>query len=281
MYNEREQLKFDLKRIEDNEYNLSEDERVKDYLDLMLKYIGDTDPELRDTLILSTLASWIEEKEYFSNEELIELLDRILSENFAFYNIGCDNDDSVLRRSFSILLVSPILCAHLEKNFLDKDMILKTKNCLIKYFTEEKDLRGYDNKKGWIHALAHTADGMHLLVNCKGITEEICKEIIVAIENKLCEGKEIFSAEEYERLANIIYYDFIKDKLLSYDYICNWVEGLSKIVEIKDSITRFKARVNVKNLIRSLYFRMLHLENNEQISRTIIDLEKKINVYLH
>lgn len=280
MFNEKEQLKVDLKRIKDNEYNLREDEKVIDYLDLMLKYVGDTDPELRDVLIYNIFVNWIEEKEYFSNEELTNLLNRILSEDFIFYNIGCENDDSVLRRSFSILLVNPILCAHLDRDFLDKDMILKTKDCLIKYFDEEKDLRGYDSKKGWLHALAHAADGMHVLLNCKGITEDICKEVMFAIENRLCEGKEFLSAEEDERLTTIIYYDIMGDKLLTDEYICNWIEGLSKVLEIKDKITRFKARTNVKNIIRSLYFRMLHLENNEQISKAIIELEKKVNLYL-
>lgn len=280
MLNEKEQLKIDLKRIKDNEYNLREDEKVIDYLDLMLKYVGDTDPELRDVLIYNIFVNWIEEKGYFSNEELSNLLNRILSEDFVFYNIGCENDDSVLRRSFSILLVNPILCAHLDRDFLDEDMILKTKDCLIKYFNEEKDLRGYDSKKGWMHALAHAADGIHILVNCKGITEDICKEVMLAIENRLCEGKEFLSAEEDERLTTIIYYDIIGDKLLTDEYICNWIEGLGKVLEIKDKITRFKARTNVKNLIRSLYFRMLHLENNEQISKAIIELEKKVNLYL-
>ena len=99
----------------------------------MLKYIGDTDQELRDGLILNTFVNWIEEKRYFTNEELVNLLNTILSADFAFYNMGQENDDSVLKRSFSILLVNPILCVHLEKNFLDKDMIMKTKDCLIKY----------------------------------------------------------------------------------------------------------------------------------------------------
>jgi len=217
---------------------------------------------------------------YYTDEELETLLNTILSKDFAFYNIGIEDDDSVLRRSFSILLVNPILCVHLDKEFLDEEMILKTKDCLIKYLNEEKDLRGYDKEKGWLHAIAHVADGIHALINCKGITEDICKDIMGTIENKLLEGREVFNAEEDERLITIIYYDIISDNLLSNKYICNWIDGLSKVVEIEDRRTRFMARTNVKNFIRSLYFRLLHLENNEEISKAIIDLEKKINLYL-
>jgi len=280
MYNEKEQLKANLIRIKENEYNLGNGENINDYVNLMLKYIGDNDPEVRDELIYTTFVNWIEEKGYFTDEELETLLNTILSKDFAFYNIGSEDDDSVLRRSFSILLVNPILCVHLDKEFLDEEMILKTKDCLIKYLNEEKDLRGYDKEKGWLHAIAHVADGIHALINCKGITEDICKDIMGTIENKLLEGREVFNAEEDERLITIIYYDIISDNLLSNEYICNWIDGLSKVVEIEDRRTRFMARTNVKNFIRSLYFRLLHLENNEEISKAIIDLEKKINLYL-
>ena len=280
MYNEKEQLKANLRRIKENEYNLGDGENINDYVNLMLKYIGDNNPEVRDELIYTTFVNWIEEKGYFTDEELKVLLNTILSEDFAFYNIGSENDDSVLRRSFSILLVNPILCVHLDKEFLGEEMILKTKDCLIKYLNEEKDLRGYDKEKGWLHAIAHVADGIHALINCKGITEDICKDIMGTIANKLLEGREVFNAEEDERLITIIYYDIISDNLLSNEYICNWIDGLSKVVEIKDKGTRFRARTNVKNFIRSLYFRLLHLENNEEISKAIIDLEKKINLYL-
>jgi len=280
MCNEREQLKIDLMRIKENKYNLNEDEKTSDYLDLMFKYIGDTDEELRDKLICRTFINWIEIKQYFNHDELLGILNKVLSEDFAFYKMGNENDDSVLKRSFSILLVDPILCVHQETDFtLNLDTIIKIKNSLIRYFNEEKDLRGYDLEKGWIHSLAHAADGINQLLNCEGITKEICIEIMQSIENRVCEGKNFFTAEEDERIVTLIYYDIMLDKLLSDDYICNWLKGLAKVLEIEDSVTRFKARTNVKNLIRSLYFRMIHYKNNEQVANTIVELERQLNLF--
>lgn len=280
MLNEKQQLIIDLKRIRDNDYNLNDGEKACDYLDLMLKYIGDPDPELRDGLIYLTFVYWIEEKKYFSNEELYDLLNILIDENHLFYNIGSEKDDSVLRRSFSVLAVNPILCVHLDKPFLDTDMMLKIKDSLIKYLKEEKDLRGYNNEKGWMHALAHTADAFNVLLACEGTTEETCKELLLCIEGKLLEGRYIFTAEEYERLVTVIYYNIIEDKLLSDSYICSWLKGLNKVLEIENKITKFTAKVNTKNLIRSLYFRMLHLTNNIEISNTILEVEKNLNSYL-
>lgn len=279
MYNEKEQLILSLKSIADNEYCLREHESINDYVNLMLKYIGDSDPELRDDLIYSTFAYWIADKCYFTDEELKSLLNTLLSNEFLFYKIGSKGDDSVFRRSFSVLSIDPILYCNLKNEFLDKEMLLKTKDCLVKYFIQEKDLRGFDKEKGWIHAIAHTSDGLCTLISCKGITEDICKEIMTTIENKMLEGAEVFYAEEYERIVSIIY-SIISNKLLDEQYICNWIEGFSKLTEIENFMTKFKARANIKNLIRSLYFRLLHKDNNEKISNTIIELDKKINSYL-
>ena len=91
MHNEKQQLIIDLRRIRDNDYNLNEGEMASHYLDLMLKYIGDPDPELRDGLIYLTFVYWIEDKKYFSNEELCDLLNILISEDHLFYNIGSEN----------------------------------------------------------------------------------------------------------------------------------------------------------------------------------------------
>ncbi|MFZ5351577.1 MAG: DUF2785 domain-containing protein [Bacillota bacterium] len=280
MYNEKNQLKMNLTRIRDNNYDLAAGENVSDYLKVMLKYIGDTDFELRDRLIYLTLMHWIEDKGYFNSEELCSLLNTILSEDFMFFNIGSEGDDSVFKRSFSVLLINPIVCVHLNEAFLAESLVLKTKDCLIRYLHEEKDLRGYDNVKGWAHAIAHAADGLNVLLVCDGITEDHCKEVLKAIESKVFEGKSLLGAEEDERLVNVIYYSIMENGLLSSSYICSWLERLSKVIDIEDRITRYIARVNAKNIARSLYYRMKHVKDYADVSNTVFKLEKKLNIYI-
>ena len=280
MYDEREQLKSDLTRIKATEFCLKDGEKAHDYLKPMLKYIGDPDGELRDSLIYEILVQWIEDKKYFSNKELYDLLDTIISDEFLFYNIGSEGDDSVLRRSFSALLVNPIVCVHLQEPFIDKDMIIKVKNNLNRYLNEEKDLRGYDKEKGWVHALAHVSDALNAILCCEGITEDICKEILVSIERRLCEGKGYFTAEEDERLVHILYYNILEDNLLDNEYICNWIGNLGKVLEIPNKHEKFIARTNTKNFIRSLYFRMSHGRSNIEVSEAILQLERKLNIYI-
>ncbi len=277
MTNKRNDFKEKLISVSKNDFNLKEDETLNEYLDLLLEYIGDEDMELRDNLIYTTFAYWIEEKKYFSSEELRKLLNTVLDNNHAFYKIGSTDDSSVLKRSFSILLVNPIISAHLEKKFLTNEEIIKTKDLLLDYIKREKDLRGYDDEKGWMHSIAHAMDGILAILQCEETTEDICKEVLEVIEIKLLEGKHVLSFDEDERAITAIYYKVIENKLVSNEYICAWIENLAKVLDIKDFVIRFRAKKNIKNFIRSLYFRMLHLSNNEYIANSIIELDKKIN----
>lgn len=296
MCNEKNKLIIDLTRIKENNFKLAEGEKATDYLDLMLKYIGDPDPVLRDDLIFETFCNFIENKYYFPNDVTISLLNTLLSKDYLFYNIGSEGDDSVLKRSFSSLVIDCISWNNLDNDFLDKATVLKTLDLIIKYFNEEQDLRGFDNKKGWMHALAHTSDNFHSLLNQSKIVEDAelcedcCKKILLSIEKKLLDGKDLFAADENERMLTPIFWDMLSDKLIPYDYICNWIEGLGSVMDIDDKYIKSKAKINVKHFARSFYFRVFYLkdipefENKEAVpalSEAIINLEKKVNYYSH
>lgn len=127
MENQREKLILDLQRIQENQYQLYENENAWTYSQLMLQYVGDTDPELRDDLIYATFCRWICEKEYFTNEELIKLLDQLLDENHLFFSIGNDGDDTVFTRTFSVLIIVLLLWKNRERSFLQIDKFINIK----------------------------------------------------------------------------------------------------------------------------------------------------------
>lgn len=70
MISEKEQLKSDLQKIRESKYELSQREKADDYTALMLKYIGDTDAELRDDLIYETFCEWICGKSILAGKSL-------------------------------------------------------------------------------------------------------------------------------------------------------------------------------------------------------------------
>lgn len=279
MSSKREQLLVDLRRIQENGYQVTEGEKAQDYVPLMLQYIGDNDSELRDDLIYSTFYEWIFEREYFNKEELLKILITLMDENHLFYNIGNDEDDTVLTRSFSALNMVLILYYHMENPFLEYDMFMKTKNNLIKYYQTEKDLRGHLGESGWAHVAAHGADAMDVLVQSKECDESIVQEILDAIKKVFYNEKYLLCNEEDERITRVVF-RIIKENMISNQLISDWIEGLSECCDWERKRNQYVARVNTKNFIRCLYFKLMHFDNSLDIVNTVFKVEERLNRFL-
>ncbi|MEK4998175.1 MULTISPECIES: DUF2785 domain-containing protein [Paenibacillus] len=280
MINSREQLMIDLQRIEENDYELRSGEDIKDYVKLMLEHIGDPEPVLRDELIYSTFYKWINEKHWFNDAELRELLWILLDEQHLFYHIGNKEDLTVYTRTFSVLVVALILQRHREMAILDSSEFIKVKQGLIRYYEEERDLRGYMEKEGWAHAAAHGADALDELVLCSESDAAVREEVLAVIQKMLYNDQYIFRDEEDERIATIIV-TIIDHHLLPQQSITDWILNLAQCGSWPRSHSQYVNRINTKNFLRSLYFRLLLTEKNMDIVDVLLKTEKNLNEFVH
>jgi hypothetical protein len=274
----RAQLIKDLQRIEENDYELSSGEQLKDYVKLMLEYIGDPQLELRDDLIYSTFYKWMNEKQWFSDAELRELLLILLDEQHLFYHIGSKDDPAVFTRTFSVLVVALILQRHREQGLLDSAAFTNVKESLIRYYEEEQDLRGFTPEDGWAHAAAHGADALDELVLCSESDATIREEVLAVIQRMLYNDQYIFSDEEDERIATIVA-TIIDHHLLPQPSIVDWIGSLAQCGEWPRSRSKVVARVNTKNFLRSLYFRLLPMKKNQDMVAVILKAEMNLNSF--
>ncbi|WP_339174480.1 DUF2785 domain-containing protein [Paenibacillus sp. FSL H7-0943] len=280
MINSREQLMIDLQRIEENDYELRSGEDIKDYVKLMLEHIGDPEPVLRDELIYSTFYKWINEKHWFNDAELRELLWILLDEQHLFYHIGNKEDLTVYTRTFSVLVVALILQRHREMAILDSSEFIKVKQDLIRYYEEERDLRGYMEKEGWAHAAAHGADALDELVLCSESDAAVREEVLAVIQKMLYNDQYIFRDEEDERIGTIIV-TIIDHHLLLQQSITDWILNLAQCGSWPRSHSQYVNRINTKNFLRSLYFRLLLTEKNMDIVDVLLKTEKNLNEFVH
>jgi hypothetical protein len=270
---ERERLILDLNSIRDNEYNIGEGESASAYADLMLKYIGDTDPELRDDLIYSTFCVWICEKKYFNEKELRHMMKVLTDENHLYFGMGRDGDETVFTRTFSVLVIVLILSVHREMPIFGQNEFAEIKSSLLRYYENEKDLRGYVDGYGWAHGAAHGADAMDELLQCGGIDEAGCREILQAVKKVLYNGKHLLYNEEDERMARAIFRG-IGMGLISRELMGDWLEDLTECRKWSGSRSRYIARVNAKSLVRCLYFKLMHEHREEDIINDLLATEK-------
>ncbi|AUS86917.1 hypothetical protein LBYS11_11470 [Lysinibacillus sp. YS11] len=272
----RLKLMEDLQRIEENEYQLGEGEQHQDFLPLLLQYIGDPHPELRDNLIYPMFYMWIKEENRFSEEELRSLLTVLTDENHLFYNIGSEDDQSVFTRTFSALPIALIIQHHRKNPFLNQEEIGQLMQVMLRYYKEEKDLRGYLSVGGWAHSASHGADVFVELVQCEESSVAMLREVLVAISGKLHNGIHIFSDEDDERLVNIVD-TMIHKELLPHQEIANWISCLAQCCNLPRNRSQVIARVNSKNFLRSLYFRRGQDSLGNELNTAILGTEAKLN----
>lgn len=269
---------LDLQRIESEDYQLREGEHQQDFVRLMLQYIGDPLPELRDDLIYPTFYTWIKEQNRFTDAELRSLLAVLTDEQHLFYQIGSENDQTVFTRTFSVLPIALIVQRHRKQPFLDQAEFKHVKYALLRYFQEEKDLRGYLPDGGWAHGAAHGADALDELIQCPQSDETVQLEVLASIQGMLHNGIHIFSEEEDERMATIV--DTMIDKdLLSQEKIADWISGLAECRDWPRSRAQVIARVNSKNLLRSLYFRRGQGCQRERLLTALLEADMKLNKF--
>lgn len=279
MNNRREQLILELRKIQESQYRITTEQSAWEYVPSMLDYIGDLDPVLRDDLICDTFYEWIDVKGFFNEEQLRHILSILMDREHLFYQIGSDGDDSVFTRTFSVLTAAQIIKRHRKRAFLSADAFADIKDKLIEYYTTETDLRGYVEKLGWAHAAAHGADAMDELIQCRECSEDIVKEILNAFNKILYNGKYMLNNEEDERIGRVVF-RVIKERLLSKQVIVNWLEELSECTEWQSDRMQYIARVNSKNFIRCLYFKIMHYDSSLDLLDIIFNTEEKLNRFL-
>ena len=270
-------LKEQLRGIAQNNYSFSENGKIFPITLDMMDQIGSPDSELRDDLIYSTLATWILRRNLFTFDQLRQLLSIALDDRHIFFSIDEINTDAIFTRSFSVLLLPLILIAHRERPFLTETEIRQTKDMLINYFQREQDLRGFVVGKGWAHTVAHVGDAFDDLAQCLEMGSSDLMDILNSIADKMGFDGAPYVHEEDERMTTAVI-SVINRHLLEESDIENWIHELVlRVLETKRCPTSFR-RINVKNFLRTLYFRLQKKDQSERLISSVNKALEEIRV---
>jgi len=157
------------------------------------KALASPNPELRDELAYGIYARWIGRPGTLSQQTLEALTDE--------WRANLKGADSVLHRSFSALSLVFMAQRDAKAPFLGEARYHQLVSDALRYLRDEKDLRGYDAKVGWIHATAHTADLLEALVLNSKITKEEESSILAGVAHRLATAPQVYSQGEQDRLA--------------------------------------------------------------------------------
>ncbi|GCE09105.1 DUF2785 domain-containing protein [Dictyobacter aurantiacus] len=233
----------------------------------LLSYLGSTDSELREELAYMILCEWIGRGNY-SYPDIQKMATQLL------YNltIGLDEQqsDTVFLRSFSVLILTEIVCYDLTQSILSEAEVQQLLDQALDYFLLEKDVRGYEPGKGWAHAVAHSSDFLWVLSQHQFVSTTGLMRIMDAIGKKITAPiDDTYLFDEDERLVRAVM-SVLQRNLLGFSFLTMWLEMLihprgriawnadldGKMMEVVRNKAETCARHNTKHFLRSLFFQL-------------------------
>jgi hypothetical protein len=170
-----------------------------DLLVEMNPLLASTDPVLRDDVAFSAAERWILRDRRVGPAELRRLL-QLWTGNLDD-GLGSTGDDRVFKRSFSALCLSLIAAADLTSPFLETAEARAFFDRLLDYFQRERDLRGFDPVRGWMHTVAHTSDTLKFLARNPKLAPGSDVRLLAAARAKLESHDAVFTWGENDRVA--------------------------------------------------------------------------------
>lgn len=253
--------------IAEDGYRVPDDEDPYELLVDLYRNLGSVDSTLRDDYGYGITVEWIYRQELLSDEQNVALVERLL-DNLKV-EIGEQGTDSVLLRSFSALNLSLFAAIDLKSPFLDQAQFEALLSGTLEYLANERDLRGRDDTRGWIHSAAHTADALKFLVRNPRLTPEGQDRILQGVANKLAHAGIVFTYGEDERLSQVVIAAIARSDW-DIERLYDLIDTLNEAKRLTRGATAFDepkycARQNGVHLLRTLFV-LLSQGDNEQES---------------
>lgn len=205
--------------------------------------LGNPDPEMRDDLATSILSTWIDRR------VLTPVALRALTTEWTG-NLSAPGD-GVLRRSFSALMLAAVITRDNAEPFLTGAEVAGIREAALAYLVAETDLRGYDDRLGWIHATAHTADLVRALIRSRSLPAGMQATMLDAVGRRLVTAPAVFTCGEDERLARAVAMLLIRDDFQLEPFTA-WVTRMTAPSNAPVSTATLAVSQNVKNMLAKL-----------------------------
>ena len=178
---------------------LSEGRKAADVLVELNPLLASPDPVLRDEVAFSAAERWIVRDRKLAPDEVRRVMKMWIAN--LEDGLGASGDDRVFKRSFSALNLSLVATFDLIAPFMDAAEVQSFFDAMLDYFVREKDLRGFDQTRGWMHSVAHTSDALKFLARNPKLAAGSDVKLLAAVRAKIESNGAVFAWGENDRMA--------------------------------------------------------------------------------
>lgn len=198
----------ELAKLKKNKFEIENEEKRNQLAVNLLKCLASTDPEIRDGVVYEANSKWLRGELLSAKtvQQQFDLLTHLLNQP--------NKDKNNFEQPFAALLLAEVVRVDRISPYLSDSDRQKAVATAVSFMNNIEDFRGFDDKHGWRHSVAHTADIMLQLALNKQTTAEQHLHMLNAITNKVVPVKNHFYIYgEERRLALPFLYLALQNKL--------------------------------------------------------------------
>lgn len=188
----------DLDALKAAEWELADDARRDALARALTACLADPDPSLRDGLAFEAYAHWLRGRRLRS-ETMLWLADDLQARLTAPEGPGFE-------RPFAALVLSEVARADRIEAYMAPERRAQLVDAAIGYFSSVRDYRGFDEREGWRHGVAHGSDILLQLALNPALGRADLARLRDAVATQLAPEGHAYTYGESERMMRPIIY---------------------------------------------------------------------------
>lgn len=188
---------------------------------VLVPCLGNTDPQLRDGIAFEALSTWLRGQQ-LTAATAGKILERLVVQ------LAPDHPDPAgVAQPFAALTLAEIARFDRIQPFMTDVQLQQLVDAGTRYLESIRDYRGFDEREGWRHAVAHASDMMlQLAVNPRTSKAQLDQMLAAIAAQVAPAGEHFYIYGEGQRLAQAAFY-VAKRKLHTADEWRMWFEQVS------------------------------------------------------
>ena len=255
-----------LLELRENKFVLQDDATRQTLALGLVTCLSDGNPKIRDGVAYEGLATWMRGKEL--NAETIRTLKQTLLEIVRDGRINGEKDADGFAKPFAALVLSEIARIDRVSPFMSNYDRTSFVGAASNYMKAITDYRGFSDKNGWRHNVAHGADWLMQLSLNEQITREDFVSIRNAVESQIrADNKHAYIHGEPARLAQPILF-LARRGAFSQEEWTAWIAKISASTPLDSWSASFRSesglaqRHNVKEFLNAIYLQASLSQND-------------------
>jgi len=251
------QTRETLRALKESQWQITDAQQRQQSALSLLDCLASPEPQLRDDIAFEALSFWMR-AELLTTETVLIIRQRLLTQ--IAHPSGAQ--DAGFQQPFAALVLAEVARIDRRKAFMSEAQRQEMVDSAAHYLRNVRDYRGYDEKQGWRHGVAHAADWMMQLALNPALNKSHHLAMLDALAQQIRNDSHFYHYGEGERLMTPVFYLGLRSALTSEEWDSWFNNLLVTSLDLKKTSQASLARKhNLTAFFSALY---LNLQESKQ-----------------